>query len=50
VKTTTNDNAVNVLYMLLPDQACVQASVAEFTLWPQRGYGLAVSEVELYDA
>ena len=47
-QTTTNDDAVNVMYALLPDGECMATDQVEFEVTGRSGLGLAVSEVEIY--
>ena len=46
--TTKNDNAVNVMYVLLPDEACTTAGFIEFELSSRHGLGMAICEVEAW--
>ena len=47
-QTTTNDDAVNVMYASLPDGQCMATDQVEFEVTGRSGLGLAVSEVEIY--
>jgi hypothetical protein len=47
-QTTANNEATNVYWVLLPDNACVSATAVSVSILPQPNRAIAISEVEVY--